>query len=89
MSVLGPAVVPSLQLPTVAIPDAFVVVEPPVMLPPPVPTANVTATPAIGLSPASVTFTDGAVGSVAPAAADWLSPALTTIFEGGPGTTVS
>ena len=37
---LGPAVAPNVQLPTVAIPLAFVVAFPPVMLPPPVATAK-------------------------------------------------
>jgi hypothetical protein len=42
-----PASVPSVQPPTVATPDAFVVTEPPVIVPPPLVTVNVTGTPAI------------------------------------------
>jgi len=42
--VLAPAVVPSVQLPTVAMPEALVVAEAPVMEPPPEATANVTTT---------------------------------------------
>ena len=66
----GPADVPRRQLPTAAIPFAFVVADPPVTDPPPAVTANVTATFAIGLSPASVTSTDGGVGTSSPAATD-------------------
>ena len=44
----APGVLPNVQLPTVAIPLAFVVWEAPVMLPPPELTAKVTATPGIG-----------------------------------------
>ena len=46
---LPPAVVPRIQEPTVATPDAFVVCELPVTEPPPVAAANVTETPATGL----------------------------------------
>ena len=49
VSVLAPAVVPSVQLPTVAMPDALVVADAPVTEPPPEATAKVTATPATGL----------------------------------------
>lgn len=45
--VLGPAVGPSVQLPTVALPEAFVVTPASVTDPPPAVTANVTITPAI------------------------------------------
>ena len=49
-SVLAPAVVPSIQLPTEAMPEAPVVAEAPEIEPPPLATAKVTATPATGLS---------------------------------------
>ena len=42
LSVFVPAVVPRVQLPTVAMPEAFVVAEPPVIEPPPDATAKVT-----------------------------------------------
>ena len=59
--VLEPAVVPNVQLPTVAIPLAFVVVVKLVPEPPPVATAKVTDTPDTGLLDASRTITLGAV----------------------------
>src|SRR5512145_23239 len=49
VSVWGPAVVPSVQPPTVAMPAAFVVWVAPVTEPPPDVTANVTVTPPTGL----------------------------------------
>ena len=64
---LAPAVAPRVQPPTVAIPEAFVLCDPPVRLPPPVPMANVTATPDTGLLCTSRTITDGAVGTAVPA----------------------
>ena len=76
VSVFPPAVVPSVQLPTVARPNTFVVVVPPVTLPPPVATANVTETPETGLLFTSRTITDGAVVTAVPAVAVWLFPAF-------------
>ena len=49
VSVLAPAVVPRVQLPTVAIPAAFVVAEAPVTVPPPETTVKLTTTPETGL----------------------------------------
>ena len=46
---LVPAVVPSFQEPTVAMPEALVVWEPPVTEPPPVAAAKVTEAPETGL----------------------------------------
>lgn len=86
--VLLPAVAPSVQLPTVAMPPAFVVAERPVALPPPVATANVTVTPATGLLFASRTITDGAVVTAAPAVAVCPSPALIAIVVAVPATVV-
>ncbi len=47
--VLAPAIVPSIQLPSVAMPLALVVGEAPVTEPPPPVTAKVTLTPLTGL----------------------------------------
>jgi len=49
------------QLPTAAIPSLPVVATPPVMLPPPLVTANVTCSPASGWPLPSVTFTAGGI----------------------------
>ena len=70
VNVLDPAVGPKVQLPTVAIPLALVVVESPVPDPPPVATANVTLTPETGLLLASFTITLGAVETAVPTVAD-------------------
>ena len=47
--VLAPTVVPSVQLPTVAMPEASVVAGEPVTEPPPEATVKVTLTPGTGL----------------------------------------
>jgi hypothetical protein len=49
VSVFVPGVLPSLQLPTVATPEASVVAVPPVTLPPPEATAKVTVAFSTGL----------------------------------------
>src|SRR5439155_1601222 len=59
VNVFEPAVALSVQLPTVATPLALVVWLPPVIVPFPGATANVTATPATGFPFASFTSTDG------------------------------
>src|SRR5437588_582262 len=69
VSVFCPAVGPRVQLPTVAIPLASLVWAAPVTLPLPEPAAKVTDTPDTGLVNASVTITDGGVGTVVPAGA--------------------
>src|SRR4051812_394836 len=56
-----PEVFGSVQPPTVAIPDAFVVAVAPVRLPAPLGMANVTGTPETGLPLASLTTTAGRV----------------------------
>src|SRR5205085_179292 len=66
--VFWPAAVPSVQLPTVAMPPASVVWVAPVMLPLPGATANVTPTPGTGLPLASLTITEGGIGTALPAA---------------------
>src|SRR5690348_9010692 len=63
IKVSGPAVVPRVQLPTVAIPLALVVWLAPVMAPLRELVENVTATPATGLPFASFTITDGGVAT--------------------------
>src|SRR6185503_11097222 len=68
--VFVPDVVPRVQLPTVARPEASVVCDAPVMLPPPDVTAKVTGTPLSGLATASVTRTRGAVGTETPTGLD-------------------
>ena len=70
VTVFEPAVVPNVQLPTVAMPLAFVVTDALVSEPPPVATANVTFTPATGLLFASFMMTLGAVATAEPAVAD-------------------
>ena len=68
--VLGPAVVPRVQLPTVAMPLAFVVCSAPVTVPPPEAAANDTATPCTGLLVASRTITEGGAATAVPVVAD-------------------
>src|SRR2546425_8358691 len=63
---------------------ALVVWLAPVMLPLPGAAANVTATPATGLPPASFTMTDGWIGTVPPTGAVWLLPPLIAICVAGP-----
>src|SRR4051812_31310683 len=87
--VFGPTVTPSVQLPTVAIPLAFVVAVPPVTLPPPVATVNVTVAPGTGLPFASLMSTDGAVATAVPAIADCASPALFVIEAAAPTVAVA
>jgi hypothetical protein len=70
VSELLPRAVPSVQLPTVAIPAALVVADAPVMLPPPNATANVTATPFTGFPAASFTITLGGVATAVFTVAD-------------------
>src|SRR5205823_910152 len=67
-----PAVALSVQLPTVATPLPSVVWLPPVIVPFPGATANVTATPATGLPFASLTITEGGEPTAVPAGAVWL-----------------
>ena len=68
--VLEPTVVPSVQLPTVAMPLEFVVADALVTEPPPVAIANVTLMPETGLLCASLMMTLGAVPTAEPAVAD-------------------
>jgi hypothetical protein len=86
VSVLAPAVVPSVQESTVATPEAPVVAEPPLTEPPPEATAKVTATPGTGLLLASLTITLGSVETAEPAVALWPLPALKAIVTAAPAT---
>jgi hypothetical protein len=79
VNVFGPAVGLSVQLPTVATPLAFVVWLPPVIVPFPAATANVTATPATALPNPSVTSTEGGIATAVPAGAVWPLPSCTAI----------
>ena len=72
--VLAPWAVPSVQEPTVAIPEELVVAVRPVPEPPPEATANVTLTPDTGLLLASVTSTAGSVARTVPTVALWVLP---------------
>src|SRR5256885_2966214 len=89
VSVLVPAVVPRVQLPTVAMPLAFVVCSAPVMLPPPDAGANVTPTPCTGLLLASRTITDGGVRTAVPVVACCPSPPFGPIWVATPAVTLT
>src|SRR5437870_2602609 len=89
VNVFAPAVALSVQLPTVATPLVFVVWLPPVMLPFPGATANVTATPVTGLPFASLTITDGGALTAVPAVADWLAGLFAAIVAAAPAVPVA
>ncbi len=80
----GPALLPSVQLPTVAMPSVPVDAVPAVTLPPPLVTANVTATLATGVPPASRTITAGRTGTAVPAGAVCPVPAAAATAAGAP-----
>src|SRR5436853_544289 len=79
----------SVQLPTVATPPAFVVSLPPVIVPFPGATANVTATPATAFPFASFTSTDGGVLTTVPAVADWLVALFAAMVAAAPAVPVA
>src|SRR5882762_8678179 len=87
--VFGPAVVASVQLPTVAMPLASVVGLAAVRSPLPGATANVTATPATGFPLASRTITDGGEPTAVPAVADWGFMLLPAMVAAAPAVTVT
>src|SRR6266540_3278808 len=89
VSVFGPAVAESVQACTVAIPLALVVWLPPVTLPFPGATANVTDTPITGLPLASRTITEGGEATAVPTGADWGFMLLPAIAAAAPGVTVT
>ena len=84
VSVLAPAVVPSVQEPTVAMPLLFVVAVAVVTLPPPLATTNVTLVPEIGLLFTSRTITLGKRLTAVPTVALWLLPPLMAICVATP-----
>jgi hypothetical protein len=90
VSVFVPAVVPSVQLVTAAIP--LLPVRTTVVgttVPPPEATANVTLVPDTGLLNASRTITAGGIATVAPTVALWLFPVLTAIDAAAAAFTVT
>jgi len=87
--VFGPAVVLSVQLPTVATPLALVVWLAPVIVPFPGATANVTATCATGFPFASFTITEGGEPTAVPAVADWLVGLFAAIVAAAPAVPVA
>src|SRR5207253_1095914 len=89
VSVFCPTVGLSVQLPTVATPLAFVVWLPPVIVPFPGATANVTATPATAFPFASFTSTDGGVLTTVPAVADWLVALFAAMVAAAPAVPVA
>ncbi|HEX2094433.1 MAG TPA: hypothetical protein VHG28_18660 [Longimicrobiaceae bacterium] len=89
VSVLAPAVLPSVQLPAVATPEALVVWVPPVTLPPPDATEKVTLTPETGLPCVSVIVTAGAVETAVPTVAVCPSPADLLMFAAAPAVPVA
>ena len=89
LRVLVPAAVPSVQLPTMAMPEASLVALAPVTEPPPNCTAKVTGTPATGLSLSSTTSTLGGMVTGVPTCTVWPFPAFITILSGAPGMPVA
>src|SRR5437588_293193 len=87
--VLLPAVALSVQLPTVAMPLPFVVWLPPVIVPFPGATANVTATPVTGFPFASFTITDGVEPTAVPTVAVWLVGLFAAIVAAVPAVPVA
>lgn len=77
--VFAPAMSPRVQLPTVAMPDAFDVAVAPVTEPPPLATEKFTVVPLTGFPFASVIFTDGAVATAVPTTAVCELPPLIAI----------
>ena len=89
VNVFEPAVALSVQLPTVATPLVLVVWLPPVIVPFPGATANVTATPVTGFPFASLTITDGGALTAVPAVADWLVGLFAAIVAPAPAVPVA
>ena len=88
VSAFAPAVLPRVHDPTVATPDAFVVVLGSVTFPPPPVTAKTTAAPATGLFAASVTSTLGGTLTAVPAVAVCAFPVFRAIDAGAPTPTL-
>src|SRR5439155_7587115 len=87
--VLVPAALPSVQLPTLAIPLAFVVWAAPVMPPCPDAIAKVTAAPPTGLPNWSFTITAGGVATAVFTVAVCWSPAETAMLPALPAVRVA
>jgi len=87
--VFEPAVALKVQLPTVAMPLPFVVWLPPVIVPFPGATANVTATPVTGFPFASFTITDGGEPTAVPTVAVWLVGLFAAIVAAVPAVPVA
>lgn len=83
-----PAVGPSTQLPTAAIPFEPVVADVPDIKPLPVGTAKLTGAPLTGLLFISLTMTLGGIVTAVFTGADWLFPAFTAICVAAPATVV-
>src|SRR5438105_10968582 len=84
VNVFAPAVALSVQLPTVAMPLPLVVWLPPVMVPFPGATANVTVTPPTGFPVASFTITDGGDATAVPRVTDWHDAISSATFSTSP-----
>jgi hypothetical protein len=89
VTVFAPAVVPNVQLVSVAIPLAFVTTVLGDTVPPPAVAANVTVTPATGAEAASVTNTLGAVVTAVPATADCVTTEFAAIVVAPDAATVN
>jgi hypothetical protein len=89
VTVFGPGLDPRVQLPLVATPFASVTGLAPAIVPPPVATANVTATPGTGTPAGSVIRTASGTGTFEVITADWLAPANATMLDGTGGTVVA
>src|SRR5207245_2252623 len=76
--------VPSVQLPTTAMPRALVVSVPLVTLPEPAGGAKPTCTPPTGLPNWSVTFTDGRVDTAVPTVPVCVTPAFANTVSATP-----
>lgn len=87
--VFDPAVVPRVQLPTVATPFEPVVADKPVAEPPPENTTKVTPSPLFGLLYASFTITLGNVVTAVPTGADWLVAEFAAIWVAVPAVPVA
>src|SRR5205807_1732313 len=89
VKVFEPAVALNVQPPTVATPLVLVVWLPPVIVPFPGATANVTATPTTGFPFASLTITDGGALTAVPTVADWLVALFAAIVAAAPAVPVA
>ena len=89
LNVLVPRLEPMVQDVTAATPSLPLVGVPPLTLPPPEVTVNVTCVPDTAFPSASVTFTEGGIGTLVFGSAAWLSPASLAIAAAGPTVVVT